>query len=335
VFLDGQDTGQDAPTMLKSIAAGNHMVQVKGDCLSAVAQVDVVAGRVARSEMSLESLGGFVEIQTNPDNASVSLDGEPLDGAGYFAVDAACGAHSITASADGFSSQIRELDVEMGQAYKIEIDLSADGLGSLTVVIEPVGAKIYLDGHQVSVGPTTVDEIEAGVHRVEAFLDGYRPIEEQVTVESGATARVDITLEPVGAIAAPIPVVEEAVEPDPVAEATTAPTPVEDTSDDDEPKENKKVGLRIAGGVVAAAGVGAVAGGVGFFNTSVAENEVAQSMQDQGDINGAQSHYDQNVVPNYQKAVGLWGVGAVGIAGGGVMLLVNDDVPVIGFTTRF
>ena len=105
-------------------------------------------------------------------------------------------------------------------------------------------------------------------------------------------------------------------------------------SEDDEPEEKKKTGLRIAGGVVTAAGIGAVAGGVSFYNASVAENEVAQGMQDSGDINGAQSHYDQNVVPNYQKAVGLWGVGAVGIIGGGVMLLV-DDTPVVGVTGRF
>lgn len=333
VFLDGQDTGKDAPTMLKSIAVGNHMVQVKGDCLSAVAQVDVAAGRVARTEMTLESLGGFVEIQTTPDTASVTLDGQKLDGTGYFAVDAACGEHEITAAAEGFSSQTRSLNVEMGQAYKIELDLSEEGLGSLTVVIEPVTAKIYLDGHQVSVGPTTVDEVEAGDHRVEAFLDGYRPVEQQVTVASGETARVDITLEPVGAIPAPLPVEEPEPEPDPVADNTTDPTPTEDPAAD-EPKEKKKTGLRIAGGVVTAAGLGAVAGGVSFFNTSVSENEIAQSMQDSGDINGAQSYYDQNVVPNYQKAVGLWGVGAVGIIGGGVMLFV-DDTPVVGFSGRF
>ena len=59
VFVDGEDTGKNAPAVIDGLSSGNHMVQVKGDCLGAFTQVDVSPGRLTTIELTLEAQGGF------------------------------------------------------------------------------------------------------------------------------------------------------------------------------------------------------------------------------------------------------------------------------------
>ena len=44
IFVDGVDSGVDAPGTV-TVPAGNHLVQVKGDCLSGVGSADVSDAR--------------------------------------------------------------------------------------------------------------------------------------------------------------------------------------------------------------------------------------------------------------------------------------------------
>ncbi len=307
IFIDGEDSGFDTPATIEDLPAGNHMVQVKGDCVSAVTQVDIAPNKLARAELDLQPLGGFVQIRTTPPTASVTLDGGLIQNNGQ-GLDVGCGTHEVQVRAPGYIAQSRELDVEMGQAYTLDVSLFPEGTGSLTILVEPVEAAVYLDGHKVSDGPTTVDGVDAGGHRVEAYLDGYQPGEEQIELSSGETLDVRIELLRDGVIAG-----------------------VETEADAERRGLN---GRLLAGGGLVLAGAGLAIGGAVSFSAAIEAYNYAQGELAPADYDQAVAYYNTEAVPRARRAYVLWALGGLAAAGGGTLMFV-DDTPVLGLSGRF
>lgn len=310
IFVDGEDTGLTTPATIEDLPSGNHMVQVKGDCVSAVTQVDIAPNKLARAELDLQPLGGFVQITTTPSTASVTVDRALIQNNGQ-GMNVDCGAHDIQVMAPGYITQTRSLDVEMGQAYTLDFTLFPEGTGSLTVLVKPVEAAIYLDGHKVSDGPTTIDGVDAGSHRLEAFLDGYQPGEEQVELSSGETLEVKFELLEQGA-------------------AASSSASMSTTSD----SGGGLNGKLLAGGGLAIVGTGLVIGGVASFSGAMEAYTYAQEELAPADYDQAVDHYNAEAVPRARRAYALWAVGGLAIAGGGTLMFI-DDTPVLGISGRF
>jgi hypothetical protein len=71
-------------------------------------------------------------------------------------------------------------------------------VGSVQVVTNPPGAKIYVDGYFVGTSPTEVKGLAAGPVKVVAKLGGYADGEEPVLVQAGVRVDVELTLSKVG-----------------------------------------------------------------------------------------------------------------------------------------
>ncbi|MDD9810307.1 MAG: PEGA domain-containing protein [Gammaproteobacteria bacterium] len=93
--------------------------------------------------------------------------------------------------------RVEELRVEVaeGKGVARHIDLTPVA-GRLDIRSEPAGARVFLDGATAGVTPVVIDAA-GGAHRLRVALDGYRNIEEEITVTNRAP-RVsrDYRLEP-------------------------------------------------------------------------------------------------------------------------------------------
>jgi hypothetical protein len=73
----------------------------------------------------------------------------------------------------------------------------ADGFGTVVVRVQPADAEVYIDGERWRV-PDGADEVTvrlaAGPHRIEVRKDGHRTFAADVTVASGATESVNVSL---------------------------------------------------------------------------------------------------------------------------------------------
>jgi cytoskeletal protein RodZ len=67
---------------------------------------------------------------------------------------------------------------------------------ALSVVTQPPGARVTVDGIGWGTSPLKVRHLSAGVKRVRASLDGYLTAERSVTVEEGRSGTVTIRLRP-------------------------------------------------------------------------------------------------------------------------------------------
>jgi len=66
--------------------------------------------------------------------------------------------------------------------------------GGLSVVTDPAGASVYVNGESKGLTPLELDHIAAGDHRVTVFKDGYLENSRVVRVEAGQTRAVDVQL---------------------------------------------------------------------------------------------------------------------------------------------
>lgn len=73
---------------------------------------------------------------------------------------------------------------------------AAPSTGTLVVETRPPGARVIVDGAEAGVTPLTLPALSAGSHRIRIEHPGYTPITTTTTVETGARARVAVTLTP-------------------------------------------------------------------------------------------------------------------------------------------
>lgn len=324
IFVDGQPTGESAPGTVQ-VSAGSHMIQVKGDCLSDTRSAEVTANGLTRLDMELRPLGGFAQISATPAEAEVRLDGTLLTLPA--AIELSCGRHTLVTKADRYLTDERELKVEMGGAYSVNVDLALEGFGSLSVIVKPVDAKVFLDGSEVATGPTTIPEVPKGKHLVGATADDLAPREAAVEVEEGKTARVELDL--TGASDAPTELVVE----DPI---TDAPTPERQPRD-------INIGKIAAGGALIGVGVVSVSAGSAIRLKGLEFHQQYSDLDTDGDgfidpEYEAQANrlWDDEIRPRKVQSAALFAVGGVAIAGGaGVFIVLEDDGAMLGVTGRF
>ncbi|MED5374289.1 MAG: PEGA domain-containing protein [Myxococcota bacterium] len=148
ILVDGQDSGKTAPSTL-TLAPGKHTIQVNGDCLTASQQVELSPGQTLPLELELQPVGGFAEIRVSDPEATLKVDDTVVPAPAMLPL--ACGAHSIVASAPGMATLEQSLVVEMGGAYRLNLQLEPEAATAVvaedpepvetTPVEQPVATK--------------------------------------------------------------------------------------------------------------------------------------------------------------------------------------------------
>ncbi len=329
IYLDGNETGLETPATIKDVPVGQHQIQVRGDCMVANASVDVAPGRIARTELSMSAVGGFLMLDVSPAEAEVFLDGERVGTGPTLGIEADCGDHVLEATAEGLAPEKRTISVEMGSALNLSFDLQEAGFGTLSLMVEPVSAELFLDGKSVAVGPVEVDDVAKGEHTVGAILDGYEPLEERVTVRAGEVTRVDLTL-----TAAP-------------GEGGTGTGDTEAQEDSEKPRKEKKAkkeksgrGKRVLLGTasVLAAGAGGSLVAMSYYRykTFYAGPNGIESCQTNACADSWATYYEDGIIRPKYLGYGLLAVGGVGLTATTILVIVTEDgTPVVGIQGRF
>ena len=193
VLIDGEETGERTPAMLKGVPLGTHEVAIETECGRDTAAVTVTDGRIARADLKAPTGQGTLRVLPDPVDAQIYLDGEQVLGKEPFA-SLDCGMHRVEVRASQYAAQVREIRVEAGAHHDLAIMLQKDVAGTLVLEVYPLNARILVDGVEVSVGPVTIEPISAGQHVVMVEADGYFQHTEVVEVNETGVQRVSIEL---------------------------------------------------------------------------------------------------------------------------------------------
>jgi tetratricopeptide (TPR) repeat protein len=164
----------------------------------------------------------------------------------------------------------------------LERKLREKGLQQLTVVAEPAGAAIEIDGKPLGVSPLTVD-LTTGDHRLAVTLAGYDRIERTITMTLGQASELNVTLVKASELTPPVrsdtPVAGSSTGPSVTPTTTSQPAAGgEIRTEPLAPKPKpKRLWTYVAGGIAVAglgAGIGLGVAADGEAKTLVAGQEI-------------------------------------------------------------
>lgn len=198
VFLDGVATGLVSPVLLRGVAPGPHQVAVAEGCRGGRTQVDVAAARIARAELTVGMASGSVRLVVTPD-VGVTVSTPTTAPTAATTLELPCGATSLHVRAEGWKDLDVPVEVPAWSSVDVAIVLERDLRGTLVVATTPLTATVAVDGVVVANGPTTVEGLAVGEHRVEISAEGHAPYREAVPITADTVLRLDVVLDAEGA----------------------------------------------------------------------------------------------------------------------------------------
>ena len=214
VWLDGKNTGYNTPVTLTGISAGSHTVRCSmTGYIDESEEVTVTAGQTTSLMVTLKSQGpltGTISVSSTPTGARIYLDGTdtgvntPRTFSGV-----PVGTHAVRCSMAGYTDGSQSVTVTAGRTSAVRVYLTRQGpvTGSVSVSSVPAGASVWLDGKSTGYKtPVTLTGIPAGSHTVRCSMTGYIDESEEVTVTSGQTTSLMVTLKSQGPLTGTISV---------------------------------------------------------------------------------------------------------------------------------
>jgi hypothetical protein len=201
IYLDGTLQTSKTPATITSVSAGTHSYTLKlAGYNDVTGTITVTAGQTSNVSVTFIHSTGSISFSSTPSGADIYLDGTlqtlktPATITGVSA-----GSHSYTLRLTGYTDATGAVTVTAGQTATVSVTLTPVATtGSISFTSTPSGADIYLDGTlQTGKTPATITSVSTGSHFYTLRLTGYNDATGTVTVTSGQTANVSVTLTPV------------------------------------------------------------------------------------------------------------------------------------------
>lgn len=196
VTINGKIVGA-LPTTLR-LRVGRYLVEVsKGGFRSHRSWLDVKADQPATVTVTLQALNappttGVLLVASDVLEAEVTVDGKPVGKVPVLVEKLAPGKHSVEVKAAGFKAQTREVVLVAGKTFKLTVRLKPST--ELSVVSEPPGVEVWVDGVKRGNAPQTIGDLKPGKHVVEGRLEAYKTVQKTVELSEGKVTNVKLTL---------------------------------------------------------------------------------------------------------------------------------------------
>ena len=196
-FLDLEDPRVERPAPARR---GGRLATV---AIAAIVLLLLAAGGTL-AYVLLRTQPGTLRLVAEPSEASLFVDGQPVEGDGsgsYALASVEPGTHLLELRLDGHRTWARQVEMPSGGTLLLpDIRLEPERAGSMVTDEEgtgfrldtnPSGATVYIDGAVREGGtPITVTDLTPGVHTIRAELDRYAAWQSEVDVPA------DVVLEP-------------------------------------------------------------------------------------------------------------------------------------------
>ncbi len=136
---------------------------------------------------------GSISISSNPNGASILLDGGPQGITPTTVGGLTPGTHTIKLTLPGYYDWLGTVTVTAGTTTPVLATLTLI-TGSISISSHPGGANIFVDGKTQGITPAILGGILPGTHTIKLTLPGYYDWLGTVTVTAGITTPVSATL---------------------------------------------------------------------------------------------------------------------------------------------
>jgi hypothetical protein len=135
---------------------------------------------------------GSVAVTSVPNGAAVMLDGLYEGTTPVIIPDVLPGNHEISLTYPGYTTLNQSISIGSSQTTAVNANLvvstePVSGTGALTVITDPAGAQVSVDGNVKGVSPATIPGLSAGTHTLLLKLEDYNDLSTTVNVTTGQT----------------------------------------------------------------------------------------------------------------------------------------------------
>jgi hypothetical protein len=197
VFVDGAFAGYTPVDF--DTRPGRHNIEFRLDgYVEEARSVNLNPGETATISATLTAArrSGTATFRSDPNNATVFVDGVRLGTAPLNRVELDVGSHQVRFSLDGHSDTVFNFNVSLNQNTRVDGSLRALS-GSLIVQANVGGAQVFVNGNAAGTIPNgtgrlTLSNLPAGVHQLTVVAPGFNTVVTDFRIEAGATSQVRI-----------------------------------------------------------------------------------------------------------------------------------------------
>ncbi|HEY8432734.1 MAG TPA: PEGA domain-containing protein [Sandaracinaceae bacterium] len=198
IRVDGQLAGR-VPARVE-VAPGRRLIEVEAEGFLTFAQwVELEAGQTrsidVRLEERLPDLGSILVV-TDVSGAEVFVDGTSRGHTPRVVEGLTPGEHRVEVVAPSGARVERTVEVRVDAREIVSVELAdrPPPPGRASVVSEPPGATVLVDGEPRGVTPIVIEGLSPGPHIFDLSLEGFVNEQRVVTVEPSAEIEVSVTL---------------------------------------------------------------------------------------------------------------------------------------------
>jgi formylglycine-generating enzyme required for sulfatase activity len=196
VFASGAPIGA-TPLEAAELAVGSHEIRVEHErYLPFVGSVTIEGGGVLQTlEVDLTPNWAQVAITSEPSGAAVSVDGKRV-GTTPLSVDIPAGNHVVGYALGGFKPVSSRIGVTANEARSLPVAKLQPSDGNLALTSDPGSASVSVDGKYLGDSPLDLYLSPGRAHSVRVSKRGHATRTIEVSVASGESRTIDVTLEP-------------------------------------------------------------------------------------------------------------------------------------------
>ncbi len=193
VFMNQVDQGI-TPLTLENVPTGTYSFNlVRPLYLPEEFSLEVRALEYTTHHVELTSNFGMVTVETEPDGATVFLDGEEKGISPLTLSQLSAGSHRIRIVRSFYYETEDNFEIRSGDDLDKIYKLSPK-FGRVSVKSDPAGAEVLVDGQPKGITPVIVEPLMSGSHIITLKLDHYNELVDEVRVSDGDSLEKDYSL---------------------------------------------------------------------------------------------------------------------------------------------
>ena len=177
------DSEMVLPIRLNELSEGEHTWELRASGYESVGgKFSFTTGNNVFIYRELESSMGKVLIESYPNDALITLDGQNLGMGPLSLEDVDAGIHSVVISRRGYATAFRTMDTTLGNKGIVKASLSK--MGSKVVVKTKVkDAEVYIEDHLVGTGRRIkVGKVEKGSYDIRIVSEGHKTLQSDIHI---------------------------------------------------------------------------------------------------------------------------------------------------------
>ena len=194
-LLDGIEKGL-SPYVIDHLSSGTYQISLRKPWYVPYdTTVTVTEGHNVNLNIKLRPDFGYVNVSTNPPNATILIDGKNRGSAPQTSK-LRCGDHVLEVKNERYVSIRRHITVKSNRTDHVIVNLPKR-TGRLILSCLPVGAhdaEVYIDRRKVGQAPIILNDLLIGSHILDLRKDGYYYKPRKIEIKEGKTLQLTETL---------------------------------------------------------------------------------------------------------------------------------------------